>query len=576
MDFFFVIDHRDEYIDASLLASLPDLDLCLLKLSAPLEGAAPLPISPDSGSAAVGSAVFALGFPASGDVFTDSYAYALDEITLTSGAVSSLKSSGPMSLLQSTAPIDHGSSGGPLLDAQGRVVGVNTYGVDGSQGMYAAVAASHLLALLEGQAGLQLAQPPAFPWLPVLLAAGGALLLAAILLLVLRHRRRARRAAQQPQQGQPEPSLNAQYQQAGFPPAQAQEAEAQPSFQSQREYAAALSSQYQPAAQDEPHGQPYPPQNSAYQQQNPNAQPQPPLSEVEISAAQPKVKKPRRRWSRKAKALACVLAAVVLLGSAAGVWLALDAQAQERAFVRAESLARDGHFEQAQAELASVSDSYQGADQLRRYLDACLSLQNGDYTVRSVFQSMPGYLNSAQMLLECDYQEAAALLQDGQFDQAKELFSALADQNYADADQQVLECEYQEAEQFYERKAYIVAAQAFEQLYVNSSYRDSFQRTDDCYYEAARQMLDQNQYILTIDYYEHRLRDSERWNILLEEVLPLMRAKCLDLYSKNGLGSFHDIRRLYRPYSNYRRDLDNWFEKLETERSEQRAIEYGW
>ena len=534
MDYFSVISHSDVFLDASILASLPDLDLCLLKLSAPLEDAPALPIS--SGSSAVGSAVYALGFPSSGDVFTDTYAYAIDEITLTSGAVSSLKSSGPMSLLQSTAPIDHGSSGGPLLDADGRVVGINTYGVDGSQGMYAAVAASHLLALLEGQTGLQLAQEPAFPWLPVMLAAGGALLIAATILLLALHRRRARRAAQeqaaqeqtqmdydaqQPQQEQSEPNPNLQYQQAGFPPAQTQAREAQssppasdPNLQSQREYAAAMSSQYNPAAQDASRGQAYPQQSqsSAHQQQNPNWQPhfQP------AQQPQPRVQKPRRRWSRKAKALACVLAAVVLLlGAGAAVFLHNEARYQD-----ALAFARQNSFPEASQHIQKVFVHYKDSDQLNQYIAAGLKLQNGDYAAaRSAFQSMPGYLNSAQMLLECDYQQAAALLQDGQFEQARELFSSLADQNYADADQQVLECDYQQGMALMEQREFEKAQPIFRELYENHNYKDSQQQLDNAYYEPAQQAYIESDQIRALEIYESRPFDSKRWDEFLDKVL---------------------------------------------------------
>ena len=54
--------------------------------------------------------------------------------------------------IQSTAPISHGSSGGPLVDAQGDVVGINTWYWPGGQSLYFAVAAKEIANLLP-QAG---------------------------------------------------------------------------------------------------------------------------------------------------------------------------------------------------------------------------------------------------------------------------------------------------------------------------------------------------------------------------------------------------------------------------------------
>jgi putative serine protease PepD len=95
-------------------------DLALLRVRAGGRTLRPLALA-DSGRLDVGDAAYALGNP-----------YGLDR-TLTSGIVSALQRqiAAPngfsiAGVIQTDAPINPGSSGGPLLDARGRVIGVNS------------------------------------------------------------------------------------------------------------------------------------------------------------------------------------------------------------------------------------------------------------------------------------------------------------------------------------------------------------------------------------------------------------------------------------------------------------------
>ncbi|MEN3063569.1 MAG: trypsin-like peptidase domain-containing protein [Candidatus Methanosuratincola petrocarbonis] len=104
-------------------------DLAVLRTSAPAEKLVPLTVASSSGLS-VGDLVIAIGNP-----------YGL-ESTMTSGIVSQLnraiqtETAGNFSIagvIQITAPINPGNSGGPLLDSQGRVVGITTAIITGSQ-----------------------------------------------------------------------------------------------------------------------------------------------------------------------------------------------------------------------------------------------------------------------------------------------------------------------------------------------------------------------------------------------------------------------------------------------------------
>jgi len=104
--------------DAQVVGTDPSTDLAVLKVNAPASELFPLSLG-DSSKLAVGDAVVAIGSP-----------FGL-EGTVTSGIVSALhrEMTSPNHFaidnsIQTDAAINHGNSGGPLLDSQGKVVGV--------------------------------------------------------------------------------------------------------------------------------------------------------------------------------------------------------------------------------------------------------------------------------------------------------------------------------------------------------------------------------------------------------------------------------------------------------------------
>ncbi len=105
--------------DAELVGTDPSTDLAVLRVDAPRRLLEPLRLA-DSSTLRVGDSVLAFGSP-----------FGL-EGTVTSGIVSALhrEMTAPnnftiINTIQTDAAMNHGNSGGPLVDRQGRVIGVN-------------------------------------------------------------------------------------------------------------------------------------------------------------------------------------------------------------------------------------------------------------------------------------------------------------------------------------------------------------------------------------------------------------------------------------------------------------------
>ena len=107
-------------VQASVVGSDPSTDLALLRVEASATALTPLPLG-DSDDVEVGDQVVAIGNP-----------FGLVR-TATAGIVSALQRliMAPNQftidhVIQTDAPINHGNSGGPLLNTRGQVIGVNT------------------------------------------------------------------------------------------------------------------------------------------------------------------------------------------------------------------------------------------------------------------------------------------------------------------------------------------------------------------------------------------------------------------------------------------------------------------
>jgi S1-C subfamily serine protease len=131
---------------AKVVGADPSTDLAVIRVRAPSTALHPLALG-DSSHVQVGDPVYAIGNP-----------FGLDR-TMTAGIVSATgrdirapNGLGIPNAIQTDAPINHGNSGGPLLDANGAVIGINDQiesgGTDGNVGVGFSIASNTAKAVI--------------------------------------------------------------------------------------------------------------------------------------------------------------------------------------------------------------------------------------------------------------------------------------------------------------------------------------------------------------------------------------------------------------------------------------------
>lgn len=112
----------------------PDLDMAVIRIDRELE-----PLKMYSGnSLARGQRVVAIGSPMG--MFN----------SVSDGIISGFRRVEEMDMIQFTAPISGGSSGGALLDMYGEVIGMSTAGIEGGQNLNLAVSAGQIIPFIGG------------------------------------------------------------------------------------------------------------------------------------------------------------------------------------------------------------------------------------------------------------------------------------------------------------------------------------------------------------------------------------------------------------------------------------------
>jgi len=136
-----LIGEKTKYAIEGIIAVDPERDLVVLKITNGRSHALPLG---NSDSVQVGENVYAVGNP-----------HGL-EGTFSQGIISSIREVSSEKLLQITAPISPGSSGGPVLNGKGEVIGVSVATFSGGQNLNFAIPSGYLNALLAKTTGPRL------------------------------------------------------------------------------------------------------------------------------------------------------------------------------------------------------------------------------------------------------------------------------------------------------------------------------------------------------------------------------------------------------------------------------------
>lgn len=128
------LDNGETYERVQVLAVDARRDLAVLKI--PAVGLPALPFAPVD-SASVGDDIYVIGNPLG------------LEATFSTGIVSAERLWDGVQMLQITAPISSGSSGGPVVNREGQLIGVSTAGMEGGQNLNFAVPGKHVQGLMD-------------------------------------------------------------------------------------------------------------------------------------------------------------------------------------------------------------------------------------------------------------------------------------------------------------------------------------------------------------------------------------------------------------------------------------------
>ena len=120
------------------------------------------------------------------------------------------------------------------------------------------------------------------------------------------------------------------------------------------------------------------------------------------------------------------------------------------------------------------------------YNDAAALLEAGKYDEAiTAFTALDGYSDSAARITEAEYKKACDLLENEKFAEAIEAFTALGD--YEDSKDRITEAEYRRAVKTFESGAYEDALNLLEPL---KDYKDAAEKIETCHYELGMKALE--------------------------------------------------------------------------------------
>ncbi len=130
-----VVITRDMTENASVIKASEQADFAILKLDNPIFQKNALTLEPIAPG--VTTDVYAMGYPDTINQLQDFTYYTENDVIISKGSVSKdIVSLGGVNYIQHSAIISAGNSGGPLVNADGAVVGINTFSQDTGSGSY--------------------------------------------------------------------------------------------------------------------------------------------------------------------------------------------------------------------------------------------------------------------------------------------------------------------------------------------------------------------------------------------------------------------------------------------------------
>lgn len=169
-------------------------DIAVLKLPEPTTKRTALVLCPNE-KVNVNDEVSALGFPYTSELLTDNMKYDINDVTVTKGSISRefYQNENMRSMYQIDAYINHGNSGGPLVNSKGEVVGINTEGIEGEANVNAAIQIDELINLIpRDQLGYVLSTDSSFnPLVLIIIAAAVVVAGGAVFAVIMLKKKRA-------------------------------------------------------------------------------------------------------------------------------------------------------------------------------------------------------------------------------------------------------------------------------------------------------------------------------------------------------------------------------------------------
>lgn len=144
-----VVVKRDVVISASYVNGSEKTDFAILELAQAIYDRAPLKIA-DSDKVVETQRVYALGFPWTTSAVADDQVYTSEDVTITNGIVGKFQKVNEINYILHDAGLSYGNSGGPLVNSDGNVIGVNTmYNGDGAANYYYSISINEIAGVLD-------------------------------------------------------------------------------------------------------------------------------------------------------------------------------------------------------------------------------------------------------------------------------------------------------------------------------------------------------------------------------------------------------------------------------------------